>query len=89
MKLQSINYDLVTEKTSAIEEEIAALENQPRDYMGEIEELKRKLFATDYLGHKWNEGQLSYDEWEEAKKQRQAWRDEINALEVKMQEGEI
>lgn len=48
----------------------------------EIEDLKQKLFDTDYQAIKYAEGQLSEDEYQPIKEQRQAWRDEINKLEV-------
>lgn len=47
-----------------------------------IMELKSNLRETDYLVQKHVEGVLGDAEWEEAKVKRQAWRDEINALQA-------
>lgn len=43
--------------------------------------LKQKLLSTDYQAIKFAEGQISAEEYEPIKKQRQEWRDEINELE--------
>jgi hypothetical protein len=48
---------------------------------GEIADLKSKLAATDYLAIKYAEGCLTEAEYAETKAQRQAWREQINALE--------
>lgn len=55
----------------------------------EITELKSALFTTDYKALKYAEGFLSEAEYAETKTQRQAWRDEINALEAKLQEAAL
>ena len=47
-----------------------------------IAELKRLLTDTDYKAIKYSEGLISEEEYAEVKAQRQAWRDEINQLEV-------
>lgn len=49
-----------------------------------IAELKSLLSQTDYQAIKYAEGQLSASEYAEMKKQRQAWRDEINELETEV-----
>lgn len=49
-----------------------------------IIELKSNLRSTDYLAIKYAEGQLTADEYATTKAQRQAWRDEINALEAQI-----
>ena len=49
-----------------------------------IAELKSLLAQTDYQAIKYAEGQLSASEYAEMKKQRQAWRDEINELETEV-----
>lgn len=54
-----------------------------------ISELKNKLKETDYKALKYAEGFLSETEYAETKAQRQAWRDEINALEAKLQEAAL
>lgn len=51
----------------------------------EINELKKKLFDTDYKAIKYSEGLLTDKEYAEVKAQRQAWRDEIIRLEEKLQ----
>lgn len=54
-------------------------ENQAR-----ISELKSKLSQTDYKAIKYAEGQLTEEEYAPIKAQRQAWRDEINQLQMIM-----
>lgn len=46
-----------------------------------VGELKRNLSKTDYQAIKYGEGLLTEEEYSPIKAQRQAWRDEINALE--------
>ena len=46
-----------------------------------IGELKSLLFESDYKAIKFAEGRLTAEEYEPDRVQRQAWRDEINALE--------
>ena len=46
-----------------------------------IQFLKSELAKSDYKALKCLEGELSDEEWEETKKQRREWRDEINRLE--------
>lgn len=46
-----------------------------------VEDLKRQLAATDYKAIKWAEGWLTDEEYAPVKAERQALRDEINALE--------
>jgi len=48
-----------------------------------INELKQLLKKTDYQAIKFAEGQITLEEYEPMKLQRQAWRDEINELENK------
>lgn len=50
----------------------------------EIAKLKQNLFDTDYKAIKYAEGYLTEEEYAPIKLQRQAWRDEINALEEKL-----
>ena len=54
---------------------------QEQQRQNRIAELKSLLARTDYQAIKYAEGQLSASEYAEMKKQRQAWRDEINLLE--------
>lgn len=53
------------------------------DTFGRILELKKKLTNTDYKLMKFMEGELSEEEYEPIKQQRQQWRNEINDLESK------
>ena len=53
----------------------------------EINELKKKLFDTDYKAIKYSEGWLTDEEYAEAKAQREEWRKRINELEASL-EGE-
>lgn len=59
------------------EEELAEQAKQAR-----INELKLLLAESDYKAIKFAEGWLTGDEYAVTKAERQAWRDEINALEV-------
>lgn len=49
-----------------------------------IAELKCKLSETDYQAIKYAEGLISETDYAPIKAQRQAWRDEINALESEL-----
>lgn len=49
-----------------------------------IAELKANLAATDYQAIKYAEGLISDTDYQAIKAQRQAWRDEINALEAEL-----
>ena len=51
-----------------------------------IAELKRKLSETDYMAIKWAEGFITDIDYAPIKAQRQAWRDEINQLELEIAE---
>ena len=64
--------------------EIAALNHQ-------IIEVKRNLTKTDYQAIKYAEGFITETDYAPIKAQRQAWRDEINALEadVESQKAEL
>lgn len=48
----------------------------------QIDELKGKLYNTDYKAIKFAEGELSAEEYAETKEQRRQWRQEINKLEL-------
>lgn len=52
--------------------------------ISEIGVLKEKLADTDYLAIKYAEGELSAQEYEETKRQRKAWRNRINELEIEL-----
>ena len=59
------------------EEEVAEQERLNR-----ITELKQLLAESDYKAIKYAEGWLTADEYADTKAQRQAWRNEINELEL-------
>lgn len=50
-----------------------------------IKVLKAQLAETDYKAIKYSEGIIPPEEYESIKQQRQAWRDEINILEVDLE----
>ncbi len=56
-----------------------AIKNEMRKQR--IDEIRGLLSSTDYKAIKYAEGQLSDVEYVDIKAQRQAWREEINALE--------
>jgi hypothetical protein len=62
-------------------EEIAREEQRVKQK--QIADLKANLASTDYQAIKYAEGLLGEDEFAPIKVQRQAWRDEINALQGK------
>lgn len=47
----------------------------------QIESLKQQLADTDYKAIKYAEGLISAEDYAATKAKRQAWRDQINALE--------
>lgn len=49
-----------------------------------IDELKKKLSDTDYKLFKYLEGELTEEEYQSIKSDRQAWRNEINQLEEEL-----
>lgn len=53
-----------------------------------IGELKTNLSKTDYQAIKYAESMLTEEEYAPIKAQRQAWRDEINALENELRKEE-
>lgn len=65
-------------------EEIAELESFKPTPAQRIEELKSELAATDYKAIKYAEGWLTEEEYAPIKADRQAIRDEINALESQL-----
>lgn len=77
-----IDYVKTTAETAA---EVAA--EQRTATLTRISELKRNLVESDYKVLKHTEGCLSDEEYNAAKAERQAWRDEINALESELSEG--
>ena len=71
----------LVEKSFDLREIVISQEQQRQN---RIAELKSLLAQTDYQAIKYAEGQLSASEYAEMKKQRQAWRDEINELETEV-----
>lgn len=69
------------------EKELQEIENQNEKLQkqSEIQELKLKLQQTDYQAIKYAEGQLSKEEYEPMKTQRQEWRYKINELEAQLE----
>ncbi len=62
------------------------MREQVREYQKQIMLLTAKLQRTDYKAIKYAERLLSEEEYEPIKAERQAWRDEINELESKIQQ---
>lgn len=56
-----------------------------REELLEIEELKQKLFDTDYQAIKFAEGLISEEEYAPIKEERQSWRNKINELEAQLE----
>ena len=81
--MPKININGITREMTA--EEIAEMDAFKPAPAQRIEELKRELASTDYKAIKYAEGWLAEEEYAPIKAQRQAIRDEINALESQMQ----
>lgn len=64
------------EPVAPTDEEVAAMQREQR-----IEELKAQLAASDYKALKYAEGWISASDYAPIKAERQALRDEINAIE--------
>lgn len=56
-----------------------------RNIYRQIRVLKLLLRQTDYKAIKYGEGLINEVEYEQIKAERQAWRDEINALETQIE----
>jgi hypothetical protein len=69
------------------EEEILEIEEQKPSPEQQILELKQMLDDTDYQAIKYAEGWFTDEEYASVKAQRQAWRDEINRLELEIKEN--
>ena len=57
---------------------------QKHDIYKQITELKDKLTTSDYKLFKYLEGELSSEEYELIKRERQEWRNQINQLEEEL-----
>lgn len=69
------------------ETEYNQLRNQNKQKLqikSRIQELKQNLANTDYQAIKYAEGMISENDYQPIKAQRQAWRDEINELELSL-----
>lgn len=74
--------EMTPEEIAAMRAETAAYEASPIYKAHRIAELKARLAATDYKTLKYFEGWLTDGEYAPIKAERQAIRDEINALEA-------
>ena len=77
MRLARLEYEQQLQKQAEIDE-----------IQRKISEAKAKLSQTDYQAIKYFEGFISEADYAPIKAQRQAWRDEINALEAELSSKE-
>ena len=73
MRLAQLEYEQQLQREAEIDE-----------VQRKISEIKAKLSETDYQAIKYVEGFISEADYAQIKAQRQAWRDEINALEAEL-----
>lgn len=78
MRLAQLEYEQQLQKQAEIDE-----------IQRKIDETKAKLSQTDYQAIKYFEGFISETDYAPIKEQRQAWRDEINALESELGSKEV
>lgn len=76
--------DMTEEEVAAIEAERKAYESSPQFKMYQIAQLKDQLSATDYKAIKFAEGWMTEEEYAPIRVERQALRDQINALEAEL-----
>jgi hypothetical protein len=81
--MPKINIDGIAREMTA--EEIAEREAHQPTAFQRIEMLKSELASTDYKAIKYAEGWLTEEEYAPIKAERQAIRDEINALEAQVE----
>lgn len=74
MRLAQLEYEQQLQRQAEIDE-----------IQYKIDETKAKLSQTDYQAIKYAEGFISETDYAPIKTQRQAWRDEINALETELE----
>lgn len=74
MRLAQLEYEQQLQREAEIDE-----------VQRKISEIKAKLSETDYQAIKYVEGFISEADYAQIKAQRQAWRDEINALETELE----
>ena len=75
------DWDIVDGKFTAISTEDFVKAKEAAK--GRICDIKALLINSDYKVLKYTEGELTEEEWATAKAERQAWRDEINTLQIK------
>lgn len=78
MRLAQLEYEQQLQRQAEIDE-----------VQRKINETKAKLSETDYQAIKYFEGFISETDYAPIKAQRQAWRDEINALEAELTSKEV
>ena len=78
MRLARLEYEQQLQRQAEIDE-----------VQRKINETKAKLSQTDYQAIKYFEGFISEVDYAPIKTQRQAWRDEINALEAELTSKEV
>lgn len=78
MRLARLEYEQQLQRQAEIDE-----------IQRKISEAKAKLSETDYQAIKYAEGFISEADYAQIKAQRQAWRDEINALEAELASKEV
>ena len=78
MRLARLEYEQQLQRQAEIDE-----------IQRKISEAKAKLSQTDYQAIKYFEGFISETDYAPIKAQRQAWRDEINALETELESKEV
>lgn len=80
--------NLIIENDNLIDVEVDEQKKNKKTHLEsikeEIEQLKQNLSNTDYQAIKYAEGQISEEEYQPIKAQRQAWRNSINELEARL-----
>lgn len=76
--------EVTAEEIAAKQAARAAYESSPEYKAQQIADLKAQLSATDYKAIKYAEGWISFDEYAPIRTERQAIRDQINALEAQL-----
>lgn len=64
-------------------------DKRPSEIDAQILKLKKNLTDTDYIAIKFAENWITEDEYTAIRMQRQAWRDEINELEIERTKWEV
>lgn len=76
--------DITPEEIAEMEAARIAFESSPEFKMYQIAQLKDQLSATDYKAIKFAEGWMTEEEYAPIRAERQALRDQINALEAEL-----